>query len=189
VIADREPRGVIEIPASTIQEVEMTQRGQSRAVPASSGGGALCFLRTTQAAFVDNAEQNLSTTPQSRRAVRRLTPDQTEKGEPMIERLGTLISKVTSACRMTLWRGKDDPLILASPMSNTLTVKTDVGDIEVRESELASITDEKLKRMGMSLADLRYGFTAVKWFTNIGRRAVAYRRPDGGLMVQAVKLD
>ena len=90
---------------------------------------------------------------------------------------------------MTLWRGKDDPLILASPISNTLTVKTDVGDIEVRESELASITDEKLKQMGMSLADLRYGFTAVKWFTDIGRRAVAYRWPDGGLTVQAVKLD
>ncbi len=76
-----------------------------------------------------------------------------------------------------------------SPMSNTLTVKTDVGDIEVRESELASITDEKLEQMGMSLADLRFGFTAVKWLTNVGRRAVAYRRPDGGLMVQGVKLD
>jgi len=74
-------------------------------------------------------------------------------------------------------------------MSNTLTVKTDVGDIEVRESELASITDEKLKQMGMSLANLRYGFTAAKWFKNIGRQAVAYRKPDGGLMVQAVKLD
>ena len=105
----------------------------------------------------------------------------------MIERLGTLISNVASACRMTLWRGKD-PLILASPpMSNTLTVKTDVGDIEVLESELASVTDEKLKQIGMSLAELRFGFTAVKWFTNIGRRAVAYRRPNGGLMVQAVK--
>jgi len=107
----------------------------------------------------------------------------------MIERLGTLISKVASACRMTLWRGKDDPSILASPMLNILTVKTHVGDIEVREDELASITDEKLKQMGMSPADLRYGFTAANWFKNIGRRAVAYRKPDGGLCVLAVKLD
>ena len=98
----------------------------------------------------------------------------------MIERFGRLIS---------LWRGKDDPLILPSPIPNTLTVKTDVGDIEVHESELASITSEKLKQMEMSLADLHYGFTAAKWFADIGRRAVAYRRPDGGLMVQAVKLD
>jgi hypothetical protein len=79
--------------------------------------------------------------------------------------------------------------MLNTPTLNTLTVKTDVGDIEVCENELASITNEKLEQMGMSLADLRYGFTAVKWFTNIGKRAVAYRRPDGGLMVQAVKLD
>jgi hypothetical protein len=77
--------------------------------------------------------------------------------------------------------------MLNTPTLNT--VKTDVGDIEVCENELASITNEKLEQMGMSLADLRYGFTAVKWFRNIGRRAVAYRRPDGGLMVQAVKLD
>jgi len=41
----------------------------------------------------------------------------------------------------------------------------------------------------MSPADLRYGFTAASWFKNIGRRAVAYRKPDGGLCVLAVKLD
>jgi hypothetical protein len=76
-----------------------------------------------------------------------------------------------------------------SPMLNTLTVKTDVGDIEVRENELASITNEKLEQMGMSLANLRWCFTAVKWLANIGRRAVAYRKPDGGLWVQGVKLD
>jgi hypothetical protein len=168
----------------------MTQRGRSRAVPASSGGGALCFLRTTQAVFVGQRQTKFvdnATISPSRQEIN--TGSNRERIEPMIDRLGTLISKVASACRTTLWRGKDDPLILASPISNTLTVKTDVGDIEVRESELASITDEKLRQMGMSLADLRYGLTAVKWFTNIGRRAVAYRRPDGGLMVQAVKLD
>ena len=57
--------------------------------------------------------------------------------------------------------------MLNTPTLNTLTVKTDVGDIKVCENELASITNEKLEQMGMSLADLRYGFTAVKWFTNI----------------------
>jgi hypothetical protein len=76
-----------------------------------------------------------------------------------------------------------------SPMSNTLTVKTDVGDIEVRENELTSITDKKLKQMGMSLPDLHWCFIRVKWLANIGRRAVAYRKPDGGLLVQGVKLD
>ena len=34
-----------------------------------------------------------------------------------------------------------------------------------------------------------YGFTAASWFKNIGRRAVAYRKPDGGLCMLAVKLD
>jgi hypothetical protein len=79
--------------------------------------------------------------------------------------------------------------MLNTPMLNTLTVKTDVGDIEVRENELASIINEKLEQMGMSLANLRWCFTAVKWLANIGRRAVAYRKPDGGLWVQGVKLD
>lgn len=79
--------------------------------------------------------------------------------------------------------------MLNTPMLNTLTVKTDVGDIEVRENELASITNKKLEQMGMSLANLRWCFTAVKWLANIGRRAVAYRKPDGGLWVQGVKLD